>query len=316
MTTFPSDNDRKKVGWICTYTPEEVIMAAGFTPYRLLPQPGVGNPDDLFPPNICPYVRQIVRGMREGTYPDLEGVVVAHSCNAMMHLYNVLRDEFDGFVYLLDLPRHRGEGALDFFTRELKMLADFLGLEGETVTVESLKEANLVCRKQEEVKGNFLSGKREQIPALILAGGIPPQNMVDLLEETSEYLVLPENCTGLRCLQGELPDLGSRREDESTVSLLQVIARAYLDKPPCPRIFDFQYREEYYRQLLETYNVQGVIYHDLMFCDMCHYDYLILKELLEKEGVPVLQLKTELGAEEIGPLKTRIEAFLELLEEG
>jgi len=53
------ESNKKRVGWICTYTPEELIYAAGFIPFRLLA--GTENnekeAEDLLPANICPFVR-------------------------------------------------------------------------------------------------------------------------------------------------------------------------------------------------------------------------------------------------------------------
>ena len=364
--TQDDHNHNRRVGWICTYTPEEVILAAGFTPYRILPSPGERNPDDLLPSNICPYVRQVARAVRDGSCNNLEGVVVAHSCNAMMHLYSVLQEEVDGFVYLLDLPRHRGEDAATYFAHELTMLADFLSERGEFINEERLREATKIYGEREGYFSNLLyhdsqalsrygfsgwyglaveaatsppvyfngelarivednrfkqapSREYQEVPALLLTGGIPPRSMMEVLlkslKEFSSYQLLPENCAGMRYLQREPASF----EDGCTATrekMLQEIARSYLKKPPCPRIFHYQHRERYFRRLLEQYHIQGVVYHDLMFCDMSHYDYLLVKEILDEKEIPVLQVKTELGAEEVGPLKTRIEAFLELMEVG
>jgi len=89
-----NSNHKLKVGWFCTYTPEEVIHAAGFMPYRLLPHhsEGAGSVEDALPGNICPYPRKILSNLRSGLYEDMAGIVVANSCNAMLHLYSILKD--------------------------------------------------------------------------------------------------------------------------------------------------------------------------------------------------------------------------------
>jgi len=95
------------VGWICTYTPEEIIRAAGFLPYRLLPY----NPEDsagdrdLLPPALCPYVRQAARSICRRSNENLRGLVIANSCSAAIHLYNTFAGRDELFVHLLDLPR-------------------------------------------------------------------------------------------------------------------------------------------------------------------------------------------------------------------
>ncbi len=355
----------KKVGWFCTYTPEELIYAAGFMPYRLLPEQKIGESsvEDVLPGNICPYPRKILSNLRSGIYEDMEGIVVANSCNAMIHLYNALKEESDLFIYLLDIPRRQDEQAINYFTRELELLAGYLGEKGQPVSEESLRHAVEIYRQKSKLielcsrhlglaaNGLFPAGlyglaldaagtdpeifihKMETIveqnekpdpeagtgpqdgnqSALLLAGGLPPQGLVEMLSEQPGLQIYPENCAGIRYLH-KFFQVHYSRENPSLETILNAIARNYLEKPPCPRVFNSQAREDYYRQLLDDLQVQAVIYHDLMFCDMCHYDYLMLKELLKEKDIPHLKVKTELGDEDLGQLKTRVEAFLEILD--
>lgn len=357
-------NTTKKVGWFCTYTPEEVIHAAGFTPHRLLPGPGSGNGpvEDALPGSICPYPRKILSNLRSSIYDELAGIVVANSCNAMIHLYNVLKEESGPFVYLLDVPRRQDQEAVNYYTRELELLADYLGKKGQPVNAENLtRSLNIYRRKkllldeysrlyglgalnqdraglyglaieaansEPEAFNKKLSGvlegrqKKRGAPgavqqgdnpsALLLAGGLPPQGLVELLSEQSGLLLYPENCAGIRYLQKPGPPALSGG-DLSRKEILHIISGNYLAKLPCPRVFNHRAREDYYCRLLDELAVRAVIYHDLLFCDRCHYDYLLLKDLLKKRDIPHLKVKTELGQEDLGQLKTRVEAFLEIL---
>jgi len=139
---------RPKVGWLCTYTPEEVIYAAGFQPYRLLPDENsnTGN-DRLLPPTLCPYTRRVAAALEEGVYPDLKGLVVANSCNAMLHLYNVLRERSDRFVYLLDPPRRFEQTAVEYFAAQIGRMIRFFADAGHPVTRESLGAALALYRE-------------------------------------------------------------------------------------------------------------------------------------------------------------------------
>ncbi len=356
-------NDRKqKVGWFCTYTPEEVIHAAGFIPYRLLPfhQEGAAPVEDALPGNICPYPRKVLSNLRSGFYENMAGIVVANSCNAMIHLYNILKEESDLFVYLLDVPRRQDELAVNYYVRELELLANFLGNQGEPAREESLRQTveiyrqkgkllerftrpngiipeklhstglyglameaagtdpEYFVRKMKAAVENDCSGEPEPGPSnnleysLLLAGGLPPQGLVEMLSEQPDLRLYPENCAGLRYLQKPKPGIPTGR-NSSREDILRLIARSYLEKPPCPRIFSRRAREDYYRRLLNELKVRAVIYHDLLFCDMCHYDYLMLQDLLKEKDIPHLKVKTELGEEDLGQLKTRVEAFLEIL---
>jgi len=354
--------NRKKVGWFCTYTPEEIIHAAGFIPYRLLPNSGKGQNtvEDALPANICPYPRKILANLRNGAYDDLHGIVVANSCNAMAHLYNVLKEETGLFVHLLDVPRRQGQGAVEYFAGELALMADCLGEDKEPVTANRLKQSAALYREKgllvkqaaekgleengfslglyglaeeaassdpeeftRELKRSLESsgnghpekagGKKESSRAILLAGGLPPRGLVEMLKEHPDLTLYPENCAGMRYLEKPLPDSFSKQEPDRE-EIMAMIAHNYLEKPPCPRVFNREARELYYRRLIEEKQVEAVIYHDLLFCDMCHYDYLMLQDLLKEKEIPHLKVKTEMGDEDLGQLKTRVEAFLEILE--
>jgi len=265
------------------------------------------------------------------------------------------------FVYLLDVPRRQDELAVNYYTRELELLADFLGRQGSPVNDKSLHQTVEIYRQKSELLERFTSpngfspeklystglyglameaartdpdsfvrkmrsavendrpGASESGPSnnldssLLLAGGLPPQGLVHMLSEQPELRLYPENCAGLRYLQKPKPGAPSGRSS-SREDILRLIARSYMEKPPCPRVFNRQAREDYYRRLLDELKVRAVIYHDLLFCDMCHYDYLMLQDLLKEKDIPHLKVKSELGEEDLGQLKTRVEAFLEILE--
>ena len=98
--------DKPLIGWVCSYTPEEIIMAAGCQPFRLS---GSGEPvkqaDAYLHANLCPYVRGVFDQALEGAY-QLDGVVFVNSCDAMRRLYDVFRLYLKPhFSFMLDLPR-------------------------------------------------------------------------------------------------------------------------------------------------------------------------------------------------------------------
>ena len=57
----------------------------------------------------------------------------------------------------------------------------------------------------------------------------------------------------------------------------------------------------------------GVIFLFLKFCDPHAFDYPYMKEMLEKQGVPSMLFEIEDQTSSEGQLKTRCEAFMEML---
>jgi len=208
-----------RIGYLCTYTPGELIEAMGLVPYRFLPPPArEGAVDDLLDSNLCPYVRQIAGGLKNNCYPELEGIVIARSCEAALHLYNVFSEQAGCPVFLLDLPRKRNPASLNYFTRCLEELESWLQSLGGKLDhlllqdkIEEYREtARLVDDRRNRVRGIDLFhligeyngrprgelnkalqqwiGTGEKVEkqveeVLLLTGALPQQNLVNILEE-------------------------------------------------------------------------------------------------------------------------------------
>jgi benzoyl-CoA reductase/2-hydroxyglutaryl-CoA dehydratase subunit BcrC/BadD/HgdB len=60
-------------------------------------------------------------------------------------------------------------------------------------------------------------------------------------------------------------------------------------------------------------SIEGIIFISLKFCDTVLYSFPLLKERFNQMGIPVLYLEMEYNNFSEGQLKTRIQAFLEML---
>ncbi len=56
-----------------------------------------------------------------------------------------------------------------------------------------------------------------------------------------------------------------------------------------------------------------MLYHTLRLCQIAEIQVSVLRRILKAKAVPFLAIKTDLGAEDMGQLRTRIEAFVEML---
>ena len=360
-----------KVAWLCTYIPEELIRAAGFLPYRPAVRADVtDHKSGYLPGNLCPYVRSAAYQLLQTADEDLSGVVVANSCNAMMHLYNMLREESELPVFMLDLPRRRDERARSYFSECLANMADFLGDLGREIrastlqkvmseyqkTLQLLTEAAGGSSEDEDlwrvgfISDNFarraFGQKRRKIneklrahitgnePAkiypdlstnkkFILTGAQPHPLMSEVIEENGGA-VFHDHCQGYRYWRKRYDKLpftaGKERieaekgeEKDNLAELLSLLADIYLQKPPCPRFYDFKKRQDFYEGLLQSRQFEGVIFHNLNFCDFAHYDFLRLQEFFQSRNLPVLNLASELSSGDKGQIRTRIEAFIEMV---
>ncbi len=132
-----------RVGWLCSYTPEELLMAAGLEPLRLAGDfSQEGRVKAAYASSICPYLRGALgEGLRQAG--GLAGLVAANACDGMRRLADVWPDALTGsFAYLLDVPRRTDEAAVRYFVDCLRGLRRFLEERtGGVIFDDSLAEA-------------------------------------------------------------------------------------------------------------------------------------------------------------------------------
>ena len=105
--------------------------------------------------------------------------------------------------------------------------------------------------------------------------------------------------------------------DEWTMDdMLNGIAQRYLMASTCPCFTSKDGNEDRINWLVNKINeskADGVIYYVVRGCMLYAMEYARVKKALDKLGIPVYYLDTEYTREDVGQMKTRVEAFLEML---
>jgi benzoyl-CoA reductase/2-hydroxyglutaryl-CoA dehydratase subunit BcrC/BadD/HgdB len=129
-----------------------------------------------------------------------------------------------------------------------------------------------------------------------------------LVETSGGVVVCDETCTGFRYYANLV------EENATTLNeLLENVADRYL-QINCSCFTPNQERIDKVIDLAKEYNVDGVIQYVLQYCHGYNIEAVKLEQALKRTGIPVLKLETDYSEEDVGPLKTRIDAFLERLE--
>jgi benzoyl-CoA reductase/2-hydroxyglutaryl-CoA dehydratase subunit BcrC/BadD/HgdB len=152
----------------------------------------------------------------------------------------------------------------------------------------------------------------------VLVTGTPmfwPDNwkLPTLVEEANPrgIVVADELCSGERILNDPVG------VDEWTMNdMLDAIGERYLMASTCPCFTSSDGNEDRINWLLnkvKEWNVQGVIYYVVRGCMLYAMEYTRIKKALDKINIPMYYLDTEYTREDVGQMKTRVEAFLEML---
>jgi benzoyl-CoA reductase/2-hydroxyglutaryl-CoA dehydratase subunit BcrC/BadD/HgdB len=148
-------------------------------------------------------------------------------------------------------------------------------------------------------------------PRILVAGtpmAIPNWKLHHIIETSGAIVVVEETSTGTRYFAGKMKDEGNTVDE-----LLQNIANRYLEIN-CACFTPNEERIEDIKQLIKDYNVDGVILYTLSFCQPYEVEAMKIQKELKKEKVPRILITTDYTSEDVGQLKTRIEAFIEMIK--
>jgi predicted CoA-substrate-specific enzyme activase len=151
------DSSLPKMGYMCSYTPVEIIRAAGFHPVRI---DGSKTEDasagEHLCANLCPYIKTALEQKLSGGLDHLQGMVFANTCDGMRRLYDawVRVDGNKKFNYILDVPKNNDEAAIHYFADLLKTLKERLEKYfGRTIRQEDIiGSISLYNRAREKAK--------------------------------------------------------------------------------------------------------------------------------------------------------------------
>jgi len=147
-------------------------------------------------------------------------------------------------------------------------------------------------------------------PRILIAGSpmVAPNWKIPYIVETSgAIIVAEESCVGERNTRNLVEETG-----ETLDEVIDAIVDRYM-KIDCACFTPNEERIEHVLDLTQNFQVDGVIHYNIQFCTPYSMESHKLEKALERKGIPFLKIETDYGTEDIGQLKTRIEAFLEIV---
>ena len=151
-------------------------------------------------------------------------------------------------------------------------------------------------------------------PRLLLTGselGWGDYQIIDFVEKWGGNVVIEQYCTALRDFW-ENVDLDG--------DLMENLARRYFMKKVNHMAFvPGKERHDLIVKLAKEFSVDGLIWYSPMYCDQADIEFVWFEKRWREEiGLPIIRLETEYDPYEkydVGPLKTRVETFLEMLKQ-
>ncbi|MBI1987768.1 MAG: 2-hydroxyacyl-CoA dehydratase [Nitrospinae bacterium] len=258
----------------------------------------IGLPRNFRSPDGLEYFIREVRDFAKGVEAIAGRQIQPEALLSSIRLYNEIRRSLRE---LYELQRE-DEGPLRW--SELFTLVQAGFVLDRARYLEGLKQ---VCREIGEVRRS--PGNPKEEPRLLLLGSIlaaGDDKVIQMADALQARIVMDDLCTGSRWFWEPV--------EEPT---LEGLARRYLEKSPCGTLPVLQSAENPRRkrleELMEEYRIDGVLYYTLRFCDAYAFKAEMEKRWLEEKGIPVLHLDSDYSSSNQGQIRTRLEAFLEML---
>lgn len=175
--------------------------------------------------------------------------------------------------------------------------------------------AEMANKLADELEGRIADGvgvfpagtKRIMVTGTPMA--IPNWKLHQIIETSGAAVVVEECCTGTRYFE-HLVDEGQDTLDGQ----IDALAARYM-KNNCACFTPNPGRIDDIVRLAEEYKVDGVIDVNLMFCTLYDVEGRSVEAALAERGIPVLGIETDYTDNDAEQLRTRIGAFIEMLDE-
>jgi benzoyl-CoA reductase/2-hydroxyglutaryl-CoA dehydratase subunit BcrC/BadD/HgdB len=344
---------RMPIGFFCPYVPEELLQAAGALPLRLMGGPVEISQAQIHLPNFCCHlVKSSLESYLRGELDFLQGIVFSQTCDTMKGLADIWAIESRlSFQFNLMVPsRLNSTLARDYLKTEVEGLKTALEKKLGKISAESLQEAvRLFNGIRDQLRA--LYSLRRRGPGLLSGSGLariiragylmdrtqylrlltglvdsgPEQsetktagvrlfltgNIVhsgdwfSLIEEAGGTIAGDDLCSGARTLRLSVKEEGDP---------LDALVDRYFTTFFCPTKHQgIQAHQELLLKEVQESGAKGVIFIFYKYCEPYYFDYPDLKKILEAEGFPTLLLEIEDPSQSGGQIKTRVQAFVEML---
>jgi benzoyl-CoA reductase/2-hydroxyglutaryl-CoA dehydratase subunit BcrC/BadD/HgdB len=176
-----------------------------------------------------------------------------------------------------------------------------------------IEDTEALAEELQERADSGLSAYNSDGIRVMIAGSPSPMGNAKIhyiAESSGLRIVVDESCTGLRHYR-DLVDEDPKDLD----GMMNAVADRYF-AIDCSCFSPNTERIDSIHQLVKDFNVQGVIQNILMYCHTYNIEAKVVENALKEIGIPSIQIETDYSQEDTGRIRTRIEAFSEVIKES
>jgi benzoyl-CoA reductase/2-hydroxyglutaryl-CoA dehydratase subunit BcrC/BadD/HgdB len=309
--------------------------------------------DAYLAPTVSTFARSVFQTALDGKWDFLDGVVTSVTNEGSRRMHdNWLAYKQRPYMDAIYLPLKQTEHAVDMYLADLEdwrnRISEFRGArivdrdlrrsievynrgrelmqklyelrKGERPPVtgaETLEVVKAATRLPRELFNELLEKLLDEIKRtgpeikkskrlMVIGSQLENSTWIEAIEKLDAVVVTDELEAGTRYFWGTV---------DAKLPPMDALARYYISgRPPGTRIWPAGKRFEHIFNMAGQYKVDGVISEILRNDAEYGHDKLFLDKEMGQRGIPILDLDVEYGESGSGQMRTRVEAFLEVLQ--
>jgi bcr-type benzoyl-CoA reductase subunit C len=303
----------------------------------------------------CSIMKAVMEFSLTGVYKDLDAYVSPNTCDTMRCIPLLLKETNPEVPVIgLVLPDNRKINAgVNYLAEEFKAIGDNLSkISGQEITKDSLQNSIAVFSQHKALMNQFFklandhldiitpyyrhmvikssffvprekhsqwlnelisalqvipvhqwSGKKVVVTGIMME----PDSILNMLSDFNLAVVGDDLAQGSRQFRTPVAD-----GDDPYVRL----AQRFADFEGCATVHDpAKLRGTIIKDLVKENQADGVIVMMMKFCDPEEYDYPYIKTDLEESNIPLLHVEIEQQMDSVEQIRTRLQAFSEMLKD-
>lgn len=345
---------KKVVGCVPYYAPMELVHAAGMHPVELWGGGRLtGTGSGYYPAFYCSLLFTLIERALDGTYDDLDAVIVPTTCDGLRNLeenWKFARPDANVIDFVQPIVRdtpeatHYLKGQLHYVARRLEEVS------GQPIRERALRESFIAYNRQRQAMRRFSQVAAQHVDVITPAArqavyaaarSMAVEEHAALVEELVEALdarpvyefsgvkvvltgILVDSLPLLNMLaQNGIAVVGDLTVAESArfaadipgkVDPYDSLVAIWQDARGVSVALDpKKERGDMLVQLAHERGADGVVACIVKFCETEEFDVPVLKVQMERAGIPLLVLEMETQEDASEQAATRIQAFAEMI---
>lgn len=342
------------IGYLCNYTPLELVHACGCVPFRITGGPGpLDRAHDLLPDFVCPFLKRVTERAMNNDFDFISGIVQGYTCDAACGVVKVLEKNISGRIFeVIPFPYTDHGDSRIYFRRVLTAVREQLDNLGGGFSDQRLNESLALYG---EIRGII-----DHLYDLRYAGRLPmtagelwhvvragertrPEDYLAMLQRLEEGIwetskTIEDDRTPV-LLSGSLVEdavifdvieqcggrvaaddlcTGVRTTGALAASdegdALDRLIRRHFSRIPCPSRVSAEDRLDGLMDAINRSGALGALFLHQKFCSPHLSDFPYLSSRLREAGIRSIQIEMDETWRGSGQFKTRMEGFFEMLE--